>query len=144
MLLHSLAHAMMIEVALESGYPASSINERIYALQGTEDGIPSRRYGILFYTASTGAQGTLGGLVGLATRIVQILENALARIGICSNDPVCTDHDPTSTNDDRSLHGAACHGYLLVAETSCEKRNEFLDRALLVETMSGGGANLFK
>ena len=143
-LLHSLAHAMMIEVALESGYPASSIKERIYALQGTDGGIPSRRYGLLIYTASTGAQGTLGGLVGSATRIVQILENALARIGICSNDPVCADHDPTSANDDRSLHGAACHGCLLVAETSCEKRNEFLDRALLVETMGGGGASLFK
>jgi hypothetical protein len=28
-------------------------------------------------------------------------------------------------------------------ETSCEKRNEFLDRALLVETMAAGGAALF-
>ena len=135
---------MMIEVALESGYPASSIKERVYALQGVENGHQGRRYGVLIYTASTGAQGTLGGLVGSASRIAQILENALARIGICSNDPVCADHDPTNANDDRSLHGAACHGCLLVAETSCEKRNEFLDRALLVETMGGSGANLFE
>jgi Domain of unknown function (DUF1998) len=143
-LVHSLAHAVMIEVALESGYPASSLKERIYALQGAENGHQNRRFGDLIYTASTGAQGTLGGLAGSASRIVQILENALARIGICSNDPVCADHDPTSANDDRSLHGAACHGCLLVSETSCEKRNEFLDRALLVETMGRSGANLFE
>jgi hypothetical protein len=143
-LLHSLSHAMMIEVALESGYPASSIKERIYALQGMEDGRQIRRLGVLIYTASTGAQGTLGGLVGSAPRVVQILVNALARISICSNDPICADHDPASTNDDRSLHGAACHGCLLVAETSCEKRNEFLDRALLIETMASNSASFFE
>jgi hypothetical protein len=142
-LLHSLAHAIMIEVALESGYPASSIKERIYSIHTTEGGNPVQRLGLLIYTASTGAQGTLGGLVASAPRIVQILENALARLTICSNDPVCADHSPTSANDDRSLHGAACHGCLLLAETSCEKRNEFLDRALLVETMGSKGANLF-
>jgi hypothetical protein len=69
------------------------------------------------------------------TTPVQILENALDRISVCSNDPIRPDHDPASKNDDRTLHGGACHGCLLVAETSCEKRNEFLDRALLVETM---------
>lgn len=143
-LLHSLAHAVMIEVALESGYPASSIKERIYALESAENGQQVRRLGILIYTASTGAQGTLGGLVGSAPKVLHILENALARIGVCSNDPICADHDPASANDDRSLHGAACHGCLLVAETSCEKRNEFLDRALLVETMAEVRAEMFR
>jgi hypothetical protein len=38
---------------------------------------------------------------------------------------------------DRANHSAACHSCLLVAETSCEARNLFLDRALLVRTMSG-------
>ena len=72
------------------------------------------------------------------------LENALSRIAVCSNDPICADHTPEASNDDRNLHGAACHGCVLVAETSCEKRNEFLDRALLVETMApDGGAALF-
>jgi Domain of unknown function (DUF1998) len=142
-LLHSLSHALMIEIALESGYPASSIKERIYALRDTQAGEAIRKLGILIYTASTGAQGTLGGLVGSAPRITTIIENALARIGICSNDPICADHDPANSNDDRSLHGAACHGCLLVAETSCEKRNEFLDRALLVETMATRDVALF-
>jgi hypothetical protein len=142
-LLHSLAHALMIEVALESGYPASSVKERVYAIRSSEGEAEPSRLGILIYTASSGAQGTLGGLVGSANRIALILESALTRIGVCSNDPVCADHDPGAQNDDRLLHGAACHGCLLVAETSCEKRNEFLDRALLIETMSSNRSALF-
>jgi Domain of unknown function (DUF1998) len=134
----------MVEMALESGYPASSLKERVYALREVVDGETVQRLGLLIYTASTGAQGTLGGLVGSATRIVEILEAALTRIAICSNDPICADHNPTSVNDDRHLHGAACHGCLLVAETSCEKRNEFLDRSLLVDTMASHQAGFFK
>ena len=29
------------------------------------------------------------------------------------------------------LHGAACHGCALVAETSCEMRNDYLDRVVV-------------
>ena len=36
----------------------------------------------------------------------------------------------------RCLHGAACHGCLLIAETSCEMRNVFVDRTLIVDTMA--------
>ena len=91
-LLHSLSHALMQEIALDCGYPASSLKERVYALKS-----PSGSYdrcGILIYTASTGAQGTLGGLVGTAPRFAEILESALRRVEICSNDPVCADHEP--------------------------------------------------
>jgi hypothetical protein len=130
-LLHSLAHALITEIALDCGYPASSIKERIYAFPGTD----SPKYGILIYTASTGAQGTLGGLVATAKGFSRILHQALDRITICSNDPVCADHEPGSAVDERALLGAACHGCLLIAETSCERRNQFLDRALLVDTM---------
>ena len=35
-----------------------------------------------------------------------------------------------------ATHGAACHGCLLISETSCELRNMFLDRNLLIPTMS--------
>jgi hypothetical protein len=67
----------------------------------------------------------------------------LGRLEVCSNDPICADHEPTSTADDRALHGAACHGCLLIAETSCEARNLLLDRALLVQTMTGQRSNFF-
>lgn len=73
-LLHSLAHALMIEIALDCGYPQSALKERIYAIPAG-DGRPAR-YGILLYTAATGAQGTLGGLVGTAPRIATLYDNA--------------------------------------------------------------------
>jgi len=57
---HSLAHALMTEVAIDCGYPASALKERIYLLPG----LPGQpiQCGILIYTATAGNQGTLGGL----------------------------------------------------------------------------------
>ena len=130
---HGLAHALMTEVAIDCGYPASALKERVYALpRGPGEPI---RCGILIYTASAGNQGTLGGLVEVTRRFGKVLTSALDRLRLCSGDPVCADHEPAAATDDRALHGAACHGCLLVAETSCEARNHFLDRALVVETV---------
>ena len=143
LLLHSLAHALLAEVALECGYPSSSLKERVYALSTTGPAGPVDCCGILIYTASAGAQGTLGGLVGIAPRLAHIPHAALMRAMICSNDPVCADHEPDDRSGDRATHGAACHGCLLIAETSCEMRNLFLDRALLMPTMAGAGAEFF-
>ena len=44
----------------------------------------------------------------------------------------------------RFLHGAACHGCLLIAETSCEQKNDFLDRALVVRTVDNLGVEFFE
>lgn len=138
---HSLAHALMTEVALDCGYPASSLKERIYVPPRRTDGKPEA--GILVYTASTGMQGTLGGLVEVTGRFARVLHGALERLELCSGDPVCADHEPGSADEDRALHGAACHGCLLVAETSCEARNLHLDRALLVDTVGAEGGGFF-
>jgi hypothetical protein len=73
-----------------------------------------------------------------------VLRSSLRRLELCSSDPVCADHDPTGSTDDRALHGAACHGCLLIAETSCEARNLFLDRTLLVPTLADADAAFFK
>jgi hypothetical protein len=62
---------------------------------------------------------------------------------LCSGDPICADHDPGHADEDRALHGAACHGCLLIAETSCEARNLHLDRGLLVDTVGTAGAGYF-
>jgi hypothetical protein len=140
-MLHGLSHALMTEIALECGYPASALKERIYALS---DPAGTSRYGVLVYTATAGNQGTLGGLVATAPNFARILRAALQRLAVCSNDPICSDHEPASTVDDRALHGAACHGCLLIAETSCEARNLFLDRGLLVETMAWRNAGFFR
>lgn len=134
-MLHSLSHLLITAVSLECGYAASSIRERIYA--------GDAGYGILLYTGSSGSEGTLGGLVEVGKRIEHHLEAALEQGKLCSNDPVCAQHKPDDEQEDRFLHGAACHGCLLIAETSCERRNEFLDRALVVSTVEGWGAEFF-
>lgn len=126
--IHSLSHALMIELSLECGYPLSALKERIYA---SKAGAPPR-HGLLIYTATSGGQGTLGGLSDMAQHVPRLIERALDRLSTCSNDPVCSEHRPDDEHDDRHLHGAACHACLLVPETSCEARNGRLDRILLV------------
>jgi hypothetical protein len=89
-------------------------------------------------------RGTLDGLVATAPRLAQNPARRLDHAAICSNDPVCADHEPDDRSGDRATHGAACHGCLLIAETSCEMRNLFLDRNLLVPTMATDGAAIFR
>jgi len=57
---------------------------------------------------------------------------------------VCSQHEPHSKHENRFLHGAACHGCLLISETSCEQHNDFLDRALIVPTVEAFGAEFFQ
>lgn len=135
LMLHSLAHMLITAVSLECGYSASSIRERVYAT--------GAGFGILLYTATPGAEGTLGGLVEVGRRIEKHLVTALDMGRLCSNDPVCAGHRPDDVFEERFLHGAACHGCLLIAETSCEQRNELLDRALVAPTVSVPGAAFF-
>ena len=134
-MLHSLSHMLMTAVALECGYPASSLRERVYAGDGG--------YGLLIYTGSSDSEGTLGGLVETGRRLAAHLRRALDEGRLCSNDPVCAEHAPDSLLEGRALHGAACHGCLLTAETSCEQRNDFLDRALVVPTVAVKDAAFF-
>jgi hypothetical protein len=130
-LLHSMAHLLMTEVALECGYPASSIHERIYC---EPHGAEHPMAGILLMTGTTGAEGTLGGLVEEGRRLGKHLSRAWENAKLCSNDPVCAHHEPVGL-DDRNLEGAACHSCLFVPECSCERFNQFLDRALVVPTL---------
>jgi len=130
-LLHSLAHLLMTEVALECGYPASAIRERLYC-EGHDKAVPMA--GILLMTGTTGAEGTLGGLVEEGRRLGRHLTRAWQSASLCSNDPVCAHHEPTGL-DDRYLEGAACHSCLFVPECSCERFNQYLDRALVVPTL---------
>jgi hypothetical protein len=46
--------------------------------------------------------------------------------------------------EERWLHGAACHGCVLVAETSCEMHNDYLDRALVVPVIDVPDAAFFQ
>jgi hypothetical protein len=126
-MLHTFAHLLIRELALECGYSAASVRERIYA--DSDPAAPMA--GVLIYTASADSDGTLGGLVDLGRpeMLGRLIDQALSRARICSSDPLCGEHD---AHEDGSLHGAACHSCTFVSETSCERGNRYLDRALLV------------
>ena len=87
------------------------------------------RCGSLIYTATAGSLGTLGGLVATTQRLPLFSRR---RCDGCR--PA-----PASRTDDGALHGAACHGCLLIGETTCEMRYVFLDRALIVDTRGVAG-----
>ena len=139
-MLHTFSHLLMTAISLDCGYPASSLRERIYALPGVPGQSP--KYGVLIFTASSDAEGTLGGLVEAARKIREFVRKALELASLCSNDPICANHEP-GQHDHAPLLGSACHGCVLVPETSCEQRNELLDRALVVATVENCGAEFF-
>jgi hypothetical protein len=136
-LLHSLSHALINELALECGYAAASIRERIYAEMPGGERPPMA--GILLYTAAPDAEGTLGGLVSLGRPEFAgpVLTRAVRRMTLCTSDPMCADHSPGEHED--VLHGAACHACLFVPETSCERGNRYLERGALCSTLAGAG-----
>lgn len=136
-MLQSLSHLLITTLSLDCGYSASSLRERVYAPPGKSG------YGILLYTGTSGSEGSLGGLVEMGKHIGRHLEHALELGRLCSNDPVCSQHNPADPHEERFLHGAACHGCLLIAETSCERHNELLDRALVVPTVATADAAFF-
>ncbi|MGH7911164.1 MAG: DrmB family protein [Candidatus Dormibacteraceae bacterium] len=132
-LLHTLSHLLIREIALECGYSSASVRERIYI------GEPGRRYaGLLLSTAANDSEGTLGGLVALGqpTHLRRLLDQALDNAERCSTDPLCAEHVPEPPSD--GLHAAACHACLFASETSCEANNRWLDRAVLVDITGDG------
>lgn len=141
-LLHSFAHALMRQLAIECGYTSASIRERIYSANPESDIGPMA--GVLLYTAAPDSEGTLGGLVGLGEgkMLGYHLDQALLQMRLCSSDPLCAERvpDPEGNN----LHGAACHACLFSAETSCERGNKYLDRSFLVETVGQSGCAFFR
>ncbi|QZE25958.1 DUF1998 domain-containing protein [Brevibacterium casei] len=125
--LHTVAHLLIRRLAHESGYSSASLQERIYA----DSSGPDHTAGILIYTASGDAQGTMGGLVRLGdpTKLVPLILATLDDADVCSNDPVCIASDRQGSS---SLNLSACHGCSLISETSCETSNRLLDRQLVL------------
>jgi hypothetical protein len=137
-LVHTLAHLLVHELALECGYSTASIRERIYARDPDQDG-KGAMAGVLLYTSAPDSEGTLGGLVALAQpdEFSRILGATLERAQLCSADPLCAGHCPSGT--DVVLHGAACHSCSFLPETSCERGNRYLDRSVVVGTLADVG-----
>jgi hypothetical protein len=132
---HSFCHALMNTLTLECGYPSSSLKERLYLCR---EGL-----GIMIYTASSDAEGTLGGLVLQARELGRFVAQALETSRLCSNDPLCAIHRAGDL-DNRPLSGAACHSCLHVPETSCEQWNQYLDRNVIIETLERKGVAFFQ
>jgi len=132
-LIHTLAHLLMSELALECGYSASSLRERLYV----ETGEPGMA-GLLIYTSTSDADGTLGGLVRQARpdRIADLFLSAIEGARWCSSDPLCMSG---AVSFSEGLNGAACHSCSLAPETSCETFNHYLDRAFVVGVPEDGG-----
>ena len=132
--LHTLAHILVDEMSLTSGYPTASLRERVYDDQG--------QAGILIYTATADSAGSLGGLAALSDkhRFAQTLVNGLERATWCTTDPVCIETTSSGVN---GMNLAACHACCLVPETSCERFNLTLDRASIVG-QPGHDAGLFR
>jgi len=129
LLVHSLAHALIRQLSLTCGYSSASLRERLYV----DTNLEWQMSGLLIFTSSPDADGTLGGLVrqGEAAYITRIFEDSLAAMEWCSSDPLCIEGVHATSEP---ANGAACHCCLLAAETSCEEFNAFLDRSLLVGT----------
>jgi hypothetical protein len=118
-------------LAVECGYTTASIRERIYSRNPGDQGPMA---GVLIYTAAPDSQGTLGGLVSLGEpdSLGRHLDQALEGVRLCASDPLCAEHHP---RESLTLHAAACHACLFAPETSCERGNKYLDRAVLVGTV---------
>ncbi|MCC6178014.1 MAG: DUF1998 domain-containing protein [Chloroflexi bacterium] len=121
-LVHTLAHILIAQWALDSGYPAASLRERLFA---SGDGA-----GMLIYTATSDSAGSLGGVIqqGRSLSLETSLREAVARAAWCSSDPLCIEADAAGVD---SLNLAACHACVLLPEVSCEEMNVLLDRALI-------------
>ncbi len=133
-LIHSLAHALMRQIALDCGYTAASLRERLYCRRPGD--LHGPMAGFLLYTAASDSEGTLGGLVELGNPLTlgRHLHQALENLRICASDPLCAEHAPSK--DGRGIHAASCHACLFSPETSCERGNRYLDRSVLLPTLS--------
>ena len=141
-LLHSIAHALMRQLALASGYSQAAIRERIYS--GAPGGADTPAMaGILLMTAAPDSEGTLGGLVAQGARatLERHLASAISTAELCSSDPFCAEH--SRENDILGIHGASCHACLFAPETSCERGNRYLDRGVLAELVAGPNFSFF-
>ncbi|MBT4325975.1 MAG: DUF1998 domain-containing protein [Candidatus Nitrosopelagicus sp.] len=124
---HTLSHLLIRIISEESGYSSSAIRERIYfKTNGNKiDG------GILLYAAQPGSEGTLGGLTALVPYFKSFLDIALEKVNWCSGDPLCGQNEFHIGK----ANGASCDICLMNSETSCEHRNMWLDRTILINSM---------
>lgn len=128
-LIHTLSHILIKEFEFSVGYPATSLNERLYIND-------SDMSGLMIYTVA-GAEGSYGGLISQANEddFIKILKSALYRSKDCASDPVC--YNSIDGQGIGGLNMAACYSCALIPDISCEEFNSFLDRGLLIDEKFG-------
>lgn len=132
-MLHTLSHALIRQLSLESGYGLNELKERIYFSHKHE------MAGFLIYTSSSDSSGSMGGLVRRASPELfsGTFENAVNNSIYCSNDPICSDSQGQGLS---GLSFAACHACSMIPDLACEivPKNTFLDRNMLIGTKVEG------
>lgn len=142
--LHTLSHILLKELAEDCGYSLSSLAEIIYCSADDCVGTKEEMNGILIYTTTSDAEGSLGGLVekGHPSYLSSIIKKGVDKARWCSSDPLCISAD--QGQGFMGLNLAACYSCILLPETSCEKLNKYLDRAAVVGTLNNSTMGLFK
>jgi len=141
--LHTLSHILLKELSEDCGYSLSSLAEIIYCSDDTKTGTNEEMNAILIYTTTSDAEGSLGGLVekGLPENLRDIIIKGVDKARWCSSDPLCISAD--SGQGFMGLNLAACYSCVLLPETSCERMNQYLDRATIVGTLTQEEIGLF-
>lgn len=129
-MLHTFSHLIIKELEFLCGYPATSLQERLY--------ISDDMQGILIYTIA-GSEGSYGGLTSIckSDKIGKVIKSALHRATDCASDPICYHTELSQGQGVGGTNLAACYSCSLLPETSCEEFNSFLDRALLIDNKFG-------
>ncbi|MFC4454087.1 DUF1998 domain-containing protein [Deinococcus sonorensis] len=131
-LVHTFAHLLINTLTFHCGYSAASLRERLFV----SDEPGHEMAGVLIYTASGDAEGTLGGLVrmGEPGRLEGLIRTAVEEAAWCANDPVCLEAGQGEQQGQGTggINLAACHACAHLPETSCELFNALLDRTLVV------------
>ena len=128
-LVHTISHLLIKQLSLECGYSSAALRERIYV--GRNEASGESWAGTLLYTATTGGDGTLGGLVrqGAPQILDRVIRAAAEGARWCSSDPLCLESTGQGVD---AMNLAACHACCIISETSCDYRNMFLDRVLAI------------
>ncbi|HTF21597.1 MAG TPA: DUF1998 domain-containing protein [Chryseolinea sp.] len=135
-LVHTFSHLLMRELEFRCGYPTSSLSERLYISSDPA----TRMFGVMIYTAE-GAEGSMGGLIAQTRTgsLNSLIKSALMRATVCNSDPLCWNSQGQGLFE---LNLASCFSCSLISETSCEKRNMYLDRRIVVDESFGFFKNL--
>jgi hypothetical protein len=141
--LHTFSHILLKELAEDCGYSLSSLAEIIYCSGEDMVGTDEEMNGILIYTTTSDAEGSLGGLVekGQPDFLSLVIKKGIDKARWCSSDPLCISAE--QGQGFMGLNLAACYSCVLLPETSCEKMNKYLDRGALIGTLDNAGIGLF-